>query len=50
MSAPGGVEFNQDVLVIVKHNVLVIMGHDNGDRTILRLRDRFRLDARLDVA
>lgn len=50
VAAPGCVELEEHVLVVVDHDVLVILGHDNGDWALLLLRDRLALDARLELA
>lgn len=50
VTTPWRVELNQDILVVVHHDVLVVLGdHDRG-RALLLLRDRLRLDGWLDLA
>lgn len=50
MSTPGGVELDEDILVVVDDQVIVGVGDDNGNRTLLLLGDGLRLDAGLDLA
>lgn len=50
MTAPRGVEFDQDILGVIHDNVLVVMGDDNGHRAILALWNRLRLDAGVDLS
>lgn len=50
MSTPGCVELKKDILLFVKDNVLVGVGHDISDRAFLGLGNRLRLDARLRLA
>jgi hypothetical protein len=50
VSAPWGIELNQDILLLIENNVLVVVGNDNGDWAILRLWNRLALDAGLDAA
>lgn len=50
MSTPRGVELQENVLLVVDHQLLVSMGDNDGDRTLLLLGDGLRLDAGLDLA
>jgi hypothetical protein len=50
VSAPGGVEFNQNVLLVVDHEVLVALGDDDSGTGLLLLGDGLALDAGLDLA
>ena len=50
MSAPWGVEFEEDVLLVVDDDVLVVLRHNNGHGTFLLLGDGLRFDAWLDFA
>lgn len=50
VTAPGSVELNQNILGVVKDDVVVALGDNNGDGTLLGLRDRLRLDAGLNLA
>jgi hypothetical protein len=50
VSAPWGVELNKNILGIVKNNLLVVVGNNHGNGTVLLLWDRLRLDAWLDLA
>jgi protein disulfide-isomerase A1 len=49
-TAPWGIVFEQDILVVVHDDVLVVAGYNDMDRTLLGLGKRLRLDARLDLA
>lgn len=50
VTAPGSVELNEDILGVVKNNVVVALGDDDGDGALLGLGDGLRLDGRLDLA
>jgi len=50
VSAPRGIELNQDVFGVVKNDILVRVCYDNCDRTLLFLWNRLRLDAGFQVA
>jgi hypothetical protein len=50
VSAPRSVELNEDILLIVDDNLLVVTSNNNGDRSLLGLRDRLGLNARLDLS
>lgn len=50
VTAPGGVELNQDILLVIKDNLLVVLGNDNSDGTVVGLRDGLGLDAGLHLA
>lgn len=50
VTAPRGVEFKQDILVIVDDKILVAMAHDNSDRALLGLRNGLGLDAGINLA
>jgi hypothetical protein len=50
VSAPGGVEFNKNVLLVVDHEVLVALGDDDSGTGLLLLGDGLALDAGLDLA
>lgn len=50
MSAPWGVELDQDILLVVHDNLLVVLGDDDSDWAIVGLWDRLALDGRLDLA
>jgi len=50
VAAPGGVEFKEDVFVVVDDDVLVVFGDDDGDGAFLLFGDRLALDARLELA
>lgn len=50
MSAPGCVELDQDVLLVVQDDVLVVVGHHYGDWALLGLWNGLGLDAWLDFA
>lgn len=51
MTAPGSVELDEDILVVVDAiNVLVVLGDNGDDGALLLLGDGLRLDAGLDLA
>lgn len=50
MSAPRGVELQEDILVVLNDELLVAVGHNGGHRALLGLGNRLGLDARLDLA
>jgi hypothetical protein len=50
VSAPWCVELEQDILIVLDHDVLVVLGDHNSDWTVLLLWDRLALNAWLDVA
>lgn len=50
VTAPGSVELDQDILVGVHDNFVVILGDNNGDRTVVLLGDGLGLDAGVDLA
>lgn len=50
MSTPWSIEFDQNILGVVQNDILVGMCDNHGDRSILFLWDRFRLDAGLELA
>ena len=44
MTAPWGVELNEDVLGLVLDNFVIVVCHNDRDRTFLFLWDRLTLD------
>lgn len=50
VTAPGGIELKENVLVVVHNNILVVLGDDDVDRAGLRGGDLLRLDAWGDLA
>jgi len=50
VSAPGGVELEENVLVVVDDEVLVALGDDHGGTGLLLFGNRLALDAGLDLA
>ena len=50
VSTPRGIIFNENILLVIKNNVLVGMGDDDRNRALLGLRNGLRLDARLNLA
>ena len=50
VTAPGSVELEEHVLVVLDDEVLVVLGDDDGGGTLLLLRDGLALDAGLDLA
>lgn len=45
VTTPWCVKLNQNILLVVKYNVIVVLGDNNCDWTILLLWDRLALDA-----
>ena len=50
VSAPGCIEFEKNVVLIVDHNIFVAMGHNDLNSIFLFFRNWLRLDAWLDFA
>jgi hypothetical protein len=50
VTTPWGIEFHQDVLIVVDDDIIVIMCHNDRDWTLLLLGDGLRLDTGLDLA
>lgn len=50
VTAPGGVELNQDILVGVHDNLVVVLGNNDGDGAVVLLGDGVGLDAGVDLA
>lgn len=50
VTAPGGVELEKNIVVVVQNDLLVVVGHDDLNRALLLLWNRLRLDAGVDVA
>lgn len=50
MTAPRGVELDEDVLSVVEDDLLVVVGNDDGDGAVLLLGNRLALDAGLHLA
>ena len=50
VTAPWSVELNQDILLVVKDNLIVVLRNNNGYWAILLLWDGLRLDAWVDAA
>lgn len=50
VTAPGSVEFEKDVLLVIEDDVFVVVGDDNLDGSLLLLWDGLRLDAGLNLA
>lgn len=50
VTAPGSVELDKDILGIIKDNVVVALGDNDGDGALLGLGDGLRLDRGLDLA
>lgn len=50
VTAPGGVELEEDILLVVDDEVLVALGDDDGGTGLLLLGDGLALDAGLDLA
>jgi len=50
VTAPWCIELEEDILLVIENLSLVVVGNDDGDGTILVLRNGLRLDGRLDLA
>jgi hypothetical protein len=50
VSAPGSVELDQDILLVINDNLLVVATNNNGNRSLLSLGDGLGLQARLNLA
>ena len=50
MTTPWGVEFKENIIVVIHHDVFVVVCHDNLDRAFLFLWDGLRLDAGFNLA
>jgi hypothetical protein len=50
VTAPGGVELDQDILVGVHDNLVVVLGNNDGDGAVVLLGDGVGLDAGVDLA
>ena len=50
VTAPGGVELDQDILVGVHDNLVVVLGDNDGDGAVVLLGDGVGLDAGVDLA
>ena len=50
VTAPWGIEFEKNIIVVVQNDFLVIVGYHDLDRALLLLRNRLRLDAGVNLA
>ena len=50
MTAPWGVEFEKNIIIVVQNDFLVIVGYHDLDRALLLLRNRLRFDAGVNLA
>lgn len=50
MPTPWGIEFKKNVVLVVDNHILVVMGHDHGNGTLLLFWNGLGLDARIDLA
>ncbi len=50
VTTPGGVELEEDIILIVQNDLLVIIGHNDLNRALLFLWNRLRLHAGVDLA
>ena len=50
VTAPWGVELEENIILVVNHDVLVVVCNDNLDRPCLLFGNRFGLDAGFDLA
>jgi hypothetical protein len=48
VTAPWGIELNQDVLLVIEDNLIVVLGNDNGNWSILAFWNGLRFDAGLN--
>ena len=50
VAAPWGIKLNENILVVVDDNLLEVVRHNDGHRSLLLLRNGLALHARLDLA
>ena len=50
MTAPWSIELDQDIFLVVKHDIFVVLRNNHRYRSFLLLRDGLGLDAGLDLA
>ena len=50
VTAPWSIKLHQDILLVVKHDIFVILRNDHRHRSLLLLRDGLGLDAGFDLA
>lgn len=50
MTTPRRIEFDKNVLIVVHHELLVVLCHDDCYRSLLLVWNRLALDARLKLA
>lgn len=50
MSTPRGIEFDENVLLVVIDKLIVVLSNENSDGTVLGLGNGLGLDARLNLA
>ncbi|KAI6760212.1 hypothetical protein HG531_013413 [Fusarium graminearum] len=50
VTTPGSVKLNKDILGVIKDDIVVALGNNNCDGTLLGLGDGLRLDAGLNLA
>ena len=50
VTAPGGVELEKNIVLVIQNNLLVVVGHNNLNRAFLLLWNRLRLNAGGDLA
>ena len=50
MTAPGGVELEKNIVLVIQNNLFVVIGHNDLNRAFLLLWNGLRLDAGGDLA
>ena len=50
VTAPGGIELEQNIILVIQNNLLVVIGHNDLNRALLLLWDWLRLDAGVNLA
>jgi hypothetical protein len=42
---PWSIEFDENILIVIDNDVIIVVGNDNGNWSVLYFGDRFALDA-----
>ena len=50
VTAPRGVEFEKNIVIVIQNNFLVVVGYHDLNRALLLLWNRLRLDAGVNLA
>ena len=50
VTAPGGVELEKNIVLVIHNDLFVVIGHNDLNRAFLLLRNRLRLNAGSDLA